>query len=332
MRVGIIGAGAFGTALAGLLGSKGHRVILWALEPELLPAINGSRENPLYLPGFRLPPEVTAVGELSGAADGAQMVVMAAPSHVSREIAVKLAPHLPPHIPIVSVAKGIENGTLLTMTEVLEDVLPVERHPYLAALSGPSFAHEVAQRHPTAVTVASVWPRLARDVQQTFSTDFFRCYSSTDLVGVQLGGALKNVVAIAAGCADGLGFGLNARAALITRGLAEITRAATRRGANPLTLSGLSGLGDLVLTCTGELSRNRQVGLALGRGEKLAEVLKDRRSVAEGIKTAASACALADKLGIEMPIAREIYRILYEEKPARRAVVDLMTRELKPEL
>jgi glycerol-3-phosphate dehydrogenase (NAD(P)+) len=260
------------------------------------------------------------------------MVVMASPSHAARDVARQICPLLPANVPIVTVAKGIENGTLLTVTEVLEDVLPIERHPYLAALSGPSFAHEVAQRQPTLVTVASVWERLAREVQRAFATDTFRVYTSTDVIGVQYGGALKNVVAIAAGCVDGLGFGLNTRAALITRGLAEISRAAVRRGGNPMTLSGLAGMGDLVLTCTGELSRNRQVGLALGRGERLADVLRDRRSVAEGVKTALSACQLADKLGIEMPIAREVYRILYEEKPARRAVVDLMSRELKPEL
>jgi len=332
MRVAVVGAGAFGTAIASLLGSREHSVRLWAYEPELPGMIAERRVNELYLPGIELPATVEATNDLARAADGAQMVVMAVPSQVSRTITRELAPLLPPHIPIVTVAKGIENETLLTMTEVLEDVLPVDRHPYLAVLSGPSFAKEVALRLPTAVTVASRWERVARDVQQAFATETFRVYTSTDVVGVQFGGALKNVVAIAAGCADGLGFGTNTRAALITRGLAEISRAAVRRGANPLTLSGLSGMGDLVLTCTGELSRNRQVGMALGQGRKVAEVLKDRRSVAEGVKTALSACQLADKLGIEMPISREVYRILFEDKPAKRAVVDLMTRELKSEI
>jgi glycerol-3-phosphate dehydrogenase (NAD(P)+) len=332
MRVGVVGAGAFGTAVASLLAGRDHRVTLWALEPEVVRAVEERHENPLFLPGIALPESLSATGDLLGCVSDAEMVVMASPSHVIREVAQRVQPALPPNIPIVTIAKGIEQGSLQTMTEVLEDVLPVERHPYLAVLSGPSFAREVAERLPTAVTVASLWERLAREVQRAFSTDKFRVYTSTDVVGVQFGGALKNVVAIAAGCADGLGFGLNTRAALITRGLAEITRAAVRRGANPVTLSGLSGLGDLVLTCTGELSRNRQVGFALGRGEKLEDVLRDRRSVAEGVKTAVSACQLADKLGIEMPISREVYRILYESKPARLAVVDLMTRELKPEI
>jgi len=332
MRVGVVGAGAFGTALSSLLAGREHTVSLWAFEAEVSRAINERHENPAYLPGIALPPSLRATSELEEAVSGAELVLLAVPSHVSRDIARRLLPVLPANIPIVTVAKGIENETLLTMTEVLEDVLPVERHPYLAVLSGPSFAHEVAERLPTAVTVASLWERLAREVQQTFSTERFRVYTSTDVVGVQFGGALKNVVAIGAGCAEGLGFGLNTRAALITRGLAEITRAAVRRGANPMTLSGLSGMGDLVLTCTGALSRNREVGLALGRGERLEEVLGGKRSVAEGVKTAVSACQLADRLGIELPISREVYRILYEGKPARQAVVDLMTRELKPEL
>ena len=332
MKVAVVGAGAFGSAIAGLLVGKGHSVRLWALEPEIVPAINERHENPLYFAGITLPDSVRATADMAEAVDGAEMTVLAAPSHATREVAVRLRPLLPANIPIVTVAKGIENGTLLTMTEVLEDVFPTERHPYLAILSGPSFAREVAARYPTAVTVASLWERLAREVQRAFSTDRFRCYTSTDVVGVQLGGSLKNVVAIAAGCADGLGFGLNARAALVTRGLAEITRAAVRRGANPMTLAGLSGLGDLVLTCTGELSRNRQLGLALGKGAKMAEALKDKRSVAEGVKTATSAVQLADKLAIEMPIAREVHRVLFEDKPARQAVVDLMSRELKPEI
>lgn len=332
MQVGVIGAGAFGTSIASLLAGRGHTVRLWAYEPELPALIREKRENTLYLPGIELPAGILTTNDLAEAVAGAEMVVMGTPSHAARAVVGQLLPHLPANIPIVTIAKGIENDTLLTMTEVLEDVLPVDRHPYLAALSGPSFAREVAQGLPTAVTVASLWDRLAREVQKAFSTERFRVYTSVDVVGVQFGGALKNVVAIAAGCADGLGFGLNTRAALITRGLAEITRAAVRRGANPMTLAGLSGLGDLVLTCTGELSRNRQVGLALGRGEQLSTVLNDRRSVAEGVKTALSACQLADKLGIEMPISREVYLILRGDKPARQAVVDLMTRELKPEL
>jgi len=331
MQVGVVGGGAFGTALASSLAAKGHRVTLWAFEREVVASINDGHENATYLAGVPLPAGVVATGDVEEAVSRAEMVLLATPSHVLRDIAVRAGPFLPAHVPVVSVAKGIENKTLLTMTEVLEEVLPVERHPYLAALSGPSFAREVAQRLPTVVTVAAQWERLAREVQKAFSSEVFRCYTSNDVVGVQFGGALKNVVAIAAGCVDGLGFGLNTRAALITRGLAEISRAAVRRGANPMTLAGLSGMGDLVLTCTGELSRNRQIGLALGQGQRLQEILKDKHTVAEGVKTTTSACQLADALKIEMPIAREVFRLLYEDKPAKKAVVDLMTRELKAE-
>lgn len=331
-RIAVIGAGAFGTALSGLLAHKGNQVRLWIRETQLVSAINERHENELYLPGISLPPQVEATNDLEKALFQAEMVVMATPSHASRLMAEQMRNYLPALIPIVTVAKGIENETLLTMTEVLEDVLPVERHPYLAVLSGPSFAREVAQRLPTAVTVASPWERLAREVQQTFSTDRFRCYTSTDVVGVQLGGSLKNIVAIAVGCADGLGFGSNARAALITRGLAEITRVAVCRGANPMTLSGLSGLGDLILTCTGELSRNRQLGLALGKGENLSAALEGKLTVAEGVNTTLSACQLSERLHMEMPIVREVSKILFEQKPARQAVHDLMTRELKSEI
>ncbi len=332
MRVGVIGAGSFGTSIASLLAGKGYDVRLWAREPELVRAINETRENATYLPGFKLPPTLTATHILGEAADGRDMVVMATPSHAAREVAGKLVSALPKSVPIVTVSKGIENETLLTMTEVLEEVLPVDHHPYLAVLSGPSFAKEIAAKLPTAVTVASVWPRVAAEVQKAFSCEYFRAYSSTDVIGVQFGGALKNVVAIAAGCADGLGFGHNTRAALITRGLAEISRAAVRRGANPMPLSGLAGMGDLVLTCTGELSRNRQVGLALGKGSKLEAILKDMKMVAEGVKTAKSAFELSNRLQIDLPISREIYSVIYEDKPARRAVIDLMSRDLKAEI
>lgn len=332
MRAAVIGAGSFGTSLAALLARKGDAVRLWARDMDLVATINERHENPAYLPGIALGKTLSATTDLALAVGDAEMVVMATPSHAARDVAGRLKGFLPKAIPIVTVSKGIENDTLLTMTEVLEDVLPAEHHPYLSVLSGPSFAKEVGLGHPTAVTVAAVWERLARQVQKAFSADMFRVYTSTDVVGVQFGGALKNVVALAAGCADGLGFGQNARAALITRGLAEITRAAVRRGANPMTLAGLSGLGDLVLTCTGELSRNRQVGVALGKGQKLADILKDMKMVAEGVKTAKSACELARRLNMELPIAAEVHAILYEDKPARRAVVDLMSREPKAEL
>ncbi len=332
MQVGVVGAGAFGTAIASMLAQSKNRVTLWAYEAEVARSVREQRENTAYLPGVPLCEELAATCDLAESVRGAQMVVLATPSHVLRGVVEQLRPLLPVNIPIVTVAKGIENETLYTMTEVLEETLPVERHPYLAVLSGPSFAREVALGVPTAVTAAARWERLAREVQRTFSSERFRVYSSTDVIGVQYGGSLKNVMAIAVGCSEGLGFGLNARAALITRGLAEMSRAAVRRGANPATLSGLSGLGDLVLTCTGELSRNRQLGHALGKGGDLKALLEDRRSVAEGVKTAKSACQLAERLGIEMPVVQETYRILYEGKSVHAAVGDLMGRELKSEI
>lgn len=331
MRISVIGAGAFGTALANLLAHKGHEVRLWAREPELVPMINAAHENATYLPDMSLAPALRAVGDLGEAASDAELLLLAVPSHGLRDIATRLAPALPPHIPIVTVAKGIENGTLLTMSELLEDVLPVERHPYIAIVSGPSFAREVAEGQPTSVTVAARWERIARLVQTAFSTDVFRVYTSVDLIGVQYGGALKNVIALAAGAAEGLGFGFNAQAALITRGLAEITRAAVQRGANPMTLSGLSGLGDLVLTCTGTLSRNRALGKAIGQGKSLEELQRDRLTVAEGVVTAKSACQLADRYGIDMPISRGVHSVLFEGQSPKEAMEALLARALKSE-
>jgi glycerol-3-phosphate dehydrogenase (NAD(P)+) len=253
------------------------------------------------------------------------------PSHVTREVMVRAAPLLPRATPIVSATKGIEEGSLLTMNEVLEEVLPPELHPYLAYLSGPSFAKETAKRMPTAVVVAATWERIARQVQRVFSNDFFRVYTSNDVVGVELGGSLKNVCAIAAGIADGMGFGHNTRAAIITRGLAELVRLAVKKGANPITLSGLAGMGDLVLTCTGDLSRNRTVGLGLGRGHSLPEVLAGMTQVAEGVRTARSAHELANKLQVEMPLHSAVYRVLHEGLGVRDAMSQLLSRELKSE-
>lgn len=331
MRIAILGAGGFGTSLAIVLGGKGLDVRLWAREADLCDTMNAARENVRYLPGFVLPESVTAVPRLEQALEGAQMVVGATPSQVAREIFGQVAPLIPEGIPIVTVSKGIEEGTLLLPTEVLESVLPDRFHPFLAALSGPSFAREVAAGVPTAVTVAAHAGKVAQAVQDAFSARTFRCYTSPDVIGVQLGGALKNVIAIGAGIADGLGFGNNGRAALITRGLAEISRVAVARGANPITLSGLAGLGDLVLTCTGELSRNRRVGMELGKGKSLEEILGGLGQVAEGVATARSSRALAKKLGVEVPITDQVYAILHEGKDPKQAVAELMTREPKPE-
>jgi glycerol-3-phosphate dehydrogenase (NAD(P)+) len=254
------------------------------------------------------------------------------PSHAVRDVMSRAARWLPVGAPLVTASKGIENGTLCMMTEVLEQVLPAALHPSLCVLSGPSFAREVSAGLPTAVSVAARQPDLARSVQAAFTTPFFRAYTSDDVLGVQLGGALKNVIAIAAGISDGLDCGSNSRAALITRGLAEISRLAVKKGAHPLTLAGLSGLGDLVLTCTGELSRNRKVGFELGRGRKLAEILGETSMVAEGVKTARSACDLGKKLGVELPICQVVFRVLYEDLAPKQAVRELMGREPKAEL
>jgi glycerol-3-phosphate dehydrogenase (NAD(P)+) len=332
MKATVIGSGSFGTAMASVLAQNFDEVGLWGRDPSLVEALNTRHENPTYLPGLALSPRLKATTSLEEALRGSELVVCAAPSHATREVIGKALPYLPRHVPVVTVTKGIENGTLLTMTELLEEALPEEFHPYLAVLSGPSFAKELALKMPTAVTIASHWDKVALRCQKAFQTDYFRTYTSHDVVGVQYGGALKNVIAIASGCADGLGLGHNARAGIITRGLAELSRIAVRRGANPLTLSGLSGMGDLVLTCTGELSRNRKVGIELGKGRALAQVLGDMKQVAEGVKTAQSAKDLSEKLGVELPICRQVYDITYQGKSPKAAVVELMTRQPKHEL
>ncbi len=330
-RACVIGAGSFGTALSNVLSTNCEQVHLWGRDEKLVAAINERHENPSYLPEIALAQNIWATTSLEEALEGCDLVVSATPSHATREVIGRASEHLPKHVPIISVSKGIENETLLTMTEVLEDCLPEEFHPYLAALSGPSFAKETALRMPTAVTIASRWEKLASRCQKIFHTESFRAYTSSDVIGVQLGGALKNVIAIAAGIADGLAIGHNALAGIITRGLAEISRFATRRGANPLTLSGLSGMGDLVLTCTGELSRNRRVGIELGKGRALEEILRETRQVAEGVKTAKSARDLSRKEAVELPICDQVYLILYEGKSPKAAVAELMGRQPKPE-
>ncbi|MFP2911503.1 NAD(P)H-dependent glycerol-3-phosphate dehydrogenase [Pyxidicoccus sp. 3LFB2] len=332
MRGSVIGSGSFGTALANVLAVNCEEVRLWGREPSVVEAINERHENSTYLKGIPISERVRATNSLEEALAGSELVVLATPSHATREVVAKATPYLPRHVPLITVAKGIENETLLTMTELLEDCLPEEFHPYIAVLSGPSFAKELARRMPTVVTIAAHWDKVAVRCQKALQTETFRSYTSTDVVGVQYGGALKNVIAIAAGMADGLGMGHNARAAIITRGLAEITRLAVRKGANPLTLSGLSGMGDLVLTCTGELSRNRHVGMELGKGRKLPDILAEMKEVAEGVKTARSARDLELKTGVELPICHQVYLIAYEGKSAKAAVVDLMTRQPKSEL
>jgi len=331
MRASVIGLGAFGTALANTLASRCDEVRAWARESKVVDSINGPRENKTYLPGIAVSPRVRATLSLEEALGGAELVVFATPSHATRDVLRNALPFLHQHVPLLTVAKGIENETLMTMTQLLEDCLPEAFHPSIAILSGPSFAKEMAAGMPTVVTIAAHHEKVAQRIQGALQTETFRTYTSVDVIGVEMGGALKNVIAIAAGISDGLGFGLNARSAVITRGLAEISRIAVAMGANPLTLMGLAGLGDLVLTCTGDLSRNRRVGIELGKGRSLEQILADMTQVAEGVKTARSARDLSRKVGVELPICDQVHAIMYEGKSPRRALVELMTRAPKRE-
>jgi glycerol-3-phosphate dehydrogenase (NAD(P)+) len=331
-KASVFGAGSFGTAVAQALAANFEEVVLWGRETELVADLNLKHENTVYLPGMKLSPRVRGSTDIEEAANGAELVVIAVPSQFARDFVQKAHAFLPSHVPIVTIAKGIENETLCTMTEMLEQVLPESFFPNIAVLSGPSFAKEMMLRLPTVVTVASRLEKTARTVQAMFASETFRTYTSTDVVGVQVGGALKNVIAIAAGMSDGMGLGHNSRAAIITRGLAEISRIAVRMGGNPLTLSGLAGMGDLVLTCTGELSRNRTVGMQLGQGRKLDEILKDMNQVAEGVKTARSARDLSVKYGVELPICAQVYAIAWEGKSPRASLTELMVRAPKSEI
>jgi glycerol-3-phosphate dehydrogenase (NAD(P)+) len=330
-KVAVLGAGAWGTALAWLLADKGDDVALWSRRRDLCDAVNATHENGRYLPGVVLPPNLMCTDDLAGAIDGARMIVFVVPSHGTREVARAAASHVHRGIPVVSATKGIENDSLMFMDEVLAAELPAHARDQLAFLSGPSFAKELASRLPTAVVIAARNAEVGTHVMKRFHTPFLRTYASDDVPGVECGGALKNVIAIAAGAVDGMGFGHNTRAALITRGLAEIAKIAMARGGSALTLAGLAGMGDLVLTCTGELSRNRTVGYEMGKGRKLVEVLAGLGHVAEGVKTAKSAYDLSKKLAVDMPITGEVYAVLYEDKPVQQAVHDLMARELSYE-
>ncbi len=330
--VGVVGGGSWGTALADLLAGKGVPVELWVFEPEVAAQIADEHENRTYLPGIALSAGIRATSDLAHVASGKQVLVMVVPSHVMRATARQMAPHLAPGTVVVSASKGIENDTHMTMTEVLEEELARVPDVQPAVLSGPSFAQEVARRVPTAVTVAARNAQVAAGLQQLFFTDDFRVYTNDDLVGTQLGGAVKNVIAIAAGIVDGLGLGLNTRAALITRGLTELRRLGLRMGASPRTFTGLAGIGDLLLTCTGTLSRNHSVGERIGRGEKRDQITGSTHTVAEGVKTARAIYNLSRRLGVEMPICHEVYRVLYEDLAPREALVRLMTREPKQEL
>ncbi len=331
MRIGVIGAGSWGTTVANLLAEKGYIVDLWVREEEVYNQIKEDRINKTFLPGMKLGSAFNPVKTFEKALSDKELVMMVVPSHVFREVLQNIKPYLHPDMRLMTGTKGIENETLKIMSQVVEEILPQDYSRLFACLAGPSFAREVIAKQPTAVTISCRDLSHAARLQTLFSTEFFRVYISNDLMGVQLCGALKNVIAIASGAADGLGFGLNARAALITRGLAEITRLGVAMGANPMTFSGLSGMGDLVLTCTGDLSRNRMVGLKIGQGMGLEEITKDMNMVAEGINTSISAFQLAKKMGVDMPIINQVYEILYRGKDPRSAVRELMTRELKRE-
>jgi len=330
-NVCVLGAGAWGTALAKVLADKGNPTKVWAHDAKVASAINEAHENVRYLKGAKLPPNFVATHDLEEALHGSELVVVVVPSHALRDVMKEAKRFVPSKALLCSATKGIENDSLMLMSEVLVDVLGKENESRLTYLSGPSFAKETAAGMPTAVVVAGTADESTFEVQRAFATDKLRVYSSDDVVGVEVGGALKNVVAIAAGVIDGLGFGHNSRAGLITRGLTEIGRLAASKGGNLLTVAGLSGMGDLVLTCTGDLSRNRTVGVELGKGRKLADILAGLGHVAEGVKTAKSAYDLGVRQAIEMPITVEVYQVLYQDKDPKQAVVDIMTRALTRE-
>ncbi len=331
----VLGGGSWGTALAKLLSEKGIDTALWVRNDSLAKEIRAKGENKRYLPGFRLPEDLVITSDIAEVLSRGEVILFVVPSHAMRQTAELVArqlPSVPGPSAIVSCAKGIENESLMTMTEVFQEIFPPQMASGISVLSGPSFAKEVAQGMPTAVTIAAYSEEKAKGLQDFFSTDFLRVYTTQDVIGVQLGGAVKNVLAIAAGISDGLGFGTNTRAALITRGLAEMSRLGLKLGANPLTFAGLAGLGDLVLTCTGDLSRNRQVGLKLGAGKSMDEILDSMNMVAEGVKTSKSLYMLAQRHQVDMPIVEHVYKVIYEGMSPAEAVRGLLDRPQKYEL
>ncbi|KAK9909230.1 hypothetical protein WJX75_009218 [Coccomyxa subellipsoidea] len=333
-NVGVIGGGAWGTALAMHAAAMGHDTIIWAREKEVAESINDPavKENTTYLQGYKVPEALRASNDIKAVVAHAEILLMVIPTPFVAATMSTIRDSLRPEQIIVSCTKGILNDTLETVNQILTRVVPETLHGQLAYLSGPSFAAEVAQGMPTAVTIASKSDTVAARVQLLLSTPRFRCYRTTDVEGVELGGALKNVLALACGISDGLNFGCNGRAALITRGLSEMTRLAVALGAHPLTMGGLAGMGDLVLTCTGDLSRNRTVGIRLGKGEKLKDIIDSMKAVAEGVLTSRSAHQLAQKLNVECPIIAGIYKVIHENADARAVVSETMSRELRAEV
>ncbi len=330
-RIGVIGAGAWGTALAKHLAEKGLETRLWAYEREVVDAINGKHENPVFLPGVALPPSLVATGSLVELTEQSEGLLFVVPSHVARPVLRELVRSLSTSIPFIIATKGVEEETLNLMTQVMTDVLPPAMHRDLMVLSGPSFAAEISAGKPAVLCLAGSNEGLVKTFQAALMTPAFRVYADSDVLGVQLGGALKNVMALAAGVVDGLDLGHNARAALITRGLTEMVRLGVAMGADTRTFYGLSGVGDLVLTCTGALSRNHTVGVRLGEGERLETILGSMQAVAEGVRTAKAALGLARRHRVDMPIVQEINAVLFEGKSCRKAVTDLMERDAKPE-
>jgi len=330
MKIAVIGGGSWGATLADLLAKNGQEARLWVREQAVMNEIRTTRENSWYLPGRKLSDNLDVSTDAAAVSEGVKHFLFAVPSQFVRNAYQRFLKYLPKNPAIICASKGIELDSLMTMSQVCEDVLG-SIHPRFAMLSGPSFAYEVIREMPTAVTLACKDKKIGKEVQEALSNQYFRVYTASDVRGVELGGAIKNIIAIAAGVADGLGFGGNARAALITRGLHEMSRLGKAMGGDRQTFMGLSGMGDLVLTCTGDLSRNRQVGLRLAKGQKLLDILAEMKMVAEGVKTTEAVYALREKVGIEMPITEQVYAILYKDKEPAKAVYDLMTRTLKDE-
>jgi glycerol-3-phosphate dehydrogenase (NAD(P)+) len=331
MRIAVLGAGSWGTTLAVLLTENSHRVSLWSFREEDAAQIRATRENPAFLPGVHVPDTVAVTSDIAAAVDGAEMIVAAVPSQFLRSVMLQIADYPFDRATVVNVAKGVENGTLLTMSEMLHDALPALPPSHIATLSGPSHAEEVSRKIPTTVVAASIDMGTARKVQRIFMNPSFRVYVSNDIRGVEIGGSLKNVIAIAAGIIDGAELGDNTKAAVMTRGIAEIARVGVAMGAHVRTFSGLSGIGDLMVTCMSRHSRNRFVGVEIGKGRNLDEILGDMVMVAEGVATTQSAYELAARVGVEVPIIAEVHRILFEGKDPLVACHDLMTRDPKRE-
>ncbi len=332
LKIGVVGAGSWGTALANLLGVNGFTLDLWVYEKDVKEQIDNYSENKTFLPDAKLSDNIIPTNDMKTATAGKDMVLVVVPSHTMRETSKEINKYIDKNTIVVTASKGIENKTHLTMLEILQENIEGLPGNQFAVLSGPSFAREVVQKLPTVVAIASTSPETAKFVQNIFAAPFFRVYTNDDPTGVEIGGAIKNVIAIAAGISDGLELGLNARAALITRGLTEMRRLGDKMGANPHTFAGLTGVGDLLLTCTGALSRNYTVGTQLGKGKTLDEILNEMKMVAEGVKTTRSVYNLSRKLGIELPICNEVYKILFENQSPNDAIPQLMTRSLKHEL